>query len=115
MRGKFAVDESGRCFAVSSSTSNLADLMRGYIFVFSLITCLALLASPADALIDSDTTTSQVEQVADGDVGRASSGALSFLTDVKRTIWEIPEPATLVLLGAGLATASRFIRRRRSL
>jgi hypothetical protein len=101
------------CYFARKRRPSSGEPMRRYIFVSAFIAGLMLLSMPIDALNRSHSVASQTEQsvrVSDRD---ASSGALAFFTDVKRTLWEIPEPATLLLLGAGLATASRFIQRRR--
>jgi hypothetical protein len=80
--------------------------MRRAIFISVFIASLSMLSAPIDLLNTSVLWAAQVEQTK----AASSTGALAFLS---RTIWEIPEPATLVLLGTGLAAASRFIQRKR--
>jgi hypothetical protein len=84
-----------------------------YILISGFVAGLLLLSLPIAASTSAQSVASQAEQSLNVSDRDASPGALGFITDVQRTIWEIPEPATLLLLGAGLATASRFIQRRR--
>lgn len=87
--------------------------MRQNILLFGFVAYLLLLPTSTQALNTSRSAPSQIEQSNITGDRSDGSGTVAFFADVGRTIWEIPEPATLLLLGAGLAAASRFMQRRR--
>ena len=83
------------------------------ILVFAVVVHVLISPAPAQASDSTRSALSRTEQTGGAVNPGDTSGAMAFLSDVKQTIWEIPEPATLLLLGSGLAAASRFMQRRR--